>query len=118
MGLLFSFWSIVVQNKIGKGGPLEGYKIGISPKTHKLNTTGPYKFTRNPMLFGTCTYYFSLVLFFNSPVFLLLSLMFTIFMIIFVKNTEEKRLLTDFGKEYENYRKKTSLFIPWAQNRF
>jgi len=117
-GLLFSFWSIVIQNKIGKGGPFEGYKIDVSPKTQKLNTTGPYKYTRNPMLFGTCLAYFSLSLFLNSLFFLLLVFLFTVSMIIFVKITEEKRLLADFGEEYERYRKKTSLFIPLPPKKF
>ena len=112
IGLLFSFWSIIVQRNIGKGGPLEGHNVSVSPKTQKLNTTGPYRYTRNPMLFGTCTFYFSLALFLNSLAFLLLAFIFTVFMITFVKNTEEKRLLEDFGKEYASYRKATSLFIP------
>lgn len=112
-GLLFSSWSIVVQNRIGRGGPLQGYKVNVSPKTQKLNTVGPYKYTRNPMLFGTCSLYFSLALFLNSLAFLFFAFLFSVFMIIFVKNTEEKRLLEDFGQEYEAYRKRTSLFIPW-----
>jgi protein-S-isoprenylcysteine O-methyltransferase Ste14 len=111
-GLSFAFWSIIVQYRIGKGGPLEGYKVGVSPKTQKLNTAGPYRYTRNPMLFGTCLLYFSLSLFFNSVVFLLLAFLFAVVMVALVKNTEEKRLLADFGEEYKAYRKKTSLFIP------
>ncbi|MCX6765314.1 MAG: isoprenylcysteine carboxylmethyltransferase family protein, partial [Candidatus Nealsonbacteria bacterium] len=111
-GLLFSFWSIVIQRKIGKGGPLDGYKVEVSPRTKKLNTTGPYKYTRNPMLFGTCLFYFSLSLFFNSLAFILLASLFTVIMVTLVKNMEEKRLLADFGEEYEVYRKRTSLFIP------
>jgi protein-S-isoprenylcysteine O-methyltransferase Ste14 len=111
-GLLFSLWSIIIQNKVGKGGPFEGYKISVSPKTQKLNVTGPYKYTRNPMLFGACLLYFSLSLFFNSLTFLLFVFLFTVFMVIFVRNTEEKRLLADFGEEYKAYRKRTSLFIP------
>lgn len=118
IGLLFSFWSIAIQNKIGKGGPLEGYNVNVSPKTQKLNTTGPYRYTRNPMLFGTCIFYFSLALFFNSPIFLLFAILFTISMVVFVKNTEEKRLLADFGEEYITYKKTTSLFIPLPPNRF
>jgi protein-S-isoprenylcysteine O-methyltransferase Ste14 len=30
---------------------------------------------------------------------------------------EEKRLSKDFGKPYEEYRKKVSLFIPWVQRK-
>jgi protein-S-isoprenylcysteine O-methyltransferase Ste14 len=28
-----------------------------------------------------------------------------------------KRLLKDFGNQYEEYRKKISLFIPWFQRK-
>lgn len=112
IGLIFSFGSIIIQYKIGKGGPFEGYKIGVSPKTKKLNTTGVYKYTRNPMLFGTCTLYFSLAFFLNSLSLIILTALFSISMIIIVKTTEEKRLLADFGKEYKAYKEKTSMFIP------
>jgi protein-S-isoprenylcysteine O-methyltransferase Ste14 len=117
IGLSFSFWSIVIQRKIGKGGPLDGYEVEVSPRTQKLNTTGPYKYTRNPMLFGTCLFYFSLSLFFNSLAFLLFASLFTVIMVTLVKNTEEKRLLADFGEEYETYRRRTSLFIPLPPNK-
>lgn len=113
LGLWFSFWSIFIQRRVGQGGPLQGGKMEISPRTKKLNTTGPYRYSRNPMLFGTCAYYFSLALFLNSPTFFFLSFLFTILMTIFVKKTEEKRLLADFGEEYESYRRKTSFFIPF-----
>jgi len=30
---------------------------------------------------------------------------------------EEKRLLKDFGNQYEEYRKKVSMFIPWFHRK-
>jgi protein-S-isoprenylcysteine O-methyltransferase Ste14 len=30
---------------------------------------------------------------------------------------EEKRLLKDFGNQYEEYRETVSMFIPWFQRR-
>ncbi len=113
VGGVFGVWSIIIQRKIGQGGPLEGYKINVSPKTKKLNTTGPYRYTRNPMLFGTCSLYLAEAMFFNSMAFLLLVITFAIFMVNFVRRTEEKRLLKDFGEEYARYRRRTSLFFPW-----
>lgn len=119
LGLWFAFWSIIVQRKDGQGGPLEGSGVNVSPKTKKLNITGSYKYCRNPMLFGTCVYYFSLALFFDSSAFFYLALVFTLIMSIFVKKTEEKRLLADFGEEYVIYRSKTSFLVPFfAKDKF
>jgi protein-S-isoprenylcysteine O-methyltransferase Ste14 len=40
-----------------------------------------------------------------------------IFMLIFVKLTEERRLLKEFGSAYEEYRQKVSMFIPWPKKK-
>lgn len=119
-GLLFGIWSIVVQNIIGKGGPVELANIEISPKTKNLVLSGPYRYTRNPMLFGTFLIYLSLAVITNSWYAVLLVLLFILFMLAVVVKEEEKRLVKDFGDQYEGYRKKTSRFIPWfpAKNQF
>jgi protein-S-isoprenylcysteine O-methyltransferase Ste14 len=117
LGFLFGLWSIVVQNKVGKGGPLEVAGIEVSPKTQNLVVTGPYKYTRNPMLFGACVFYCGVAVFLNSPIAAALVTLFTAFMLIFVKLTEEPRLLKDFGTDYEEYRWRVSLFVPWLQKR-
>ena len=116
-GLLFGLWSIVVQNTIGKGGPLEVAGIEVSPKTQNLVVTGPYKYTRNPMLFGACVYYFAVAVYLNSVVAVAAVVFFMTFMLIFVKLTEEPRLLKEFGKDYEEYRQRVSMFVPWTQKR-
>lgn len=116
-GLLFGLWSVVVQNTIGKGGPLEVAGLEVSPKTQNLVVTGPYKYTRNPMLFGACVYYFAVAVYLNSVIAVALVTLFMTFMLIFVKLTEERRLLKDFGNEYEEYRQRVSLFVPWRQKR-
>jgi protein-S-isoprenylcysteine O-methyltransferase Ste14 len=38
-------------------------------------------------------------------------------MLTVVVKMEEKRLLKDFGDQYEEYRKKVSMFIPWFQRK-
>jgi protein-S-isoprenylcysteine O-methyltransferase Ste14 len=115
LGVMFAFWSIVVQNSIGKGGPLEVGNIAVSPKTENLVVTGPYRYTRNPMLFGTCAIYYAVAVVLNSPIALVIVALFMTFMLIFVKLTEERRLLKDFGSSYEKYRQRVSMFIPWMQ---
>lgn len=114
-GLLFALWSIIIQNIIGKGGPLEVVNIEISPKTQNLVVTGPYRYTRNPMLFGACMFYYAVAIYLNSIVALVIVTLFMIFMLIFVKLTEERRLLKEFGSEYEEYRQKVSMFVPWPK---
>lgn len=112
-GAIFGIWSIIVQNTIGEGGPLQIGNLEISPKTKNLVVTGPYKYTRNPMLFGACLIYFAFAVYLNSIAAIIVVLLFMTFMLIFVKLSEEKRLLKDFGKSYEEYREKVSMFIPW-----
>ena len=117
IGLLFGFWSNVVQNAVGKGGPLEIAGIEVSPKTQNLVVTGPYKYTRNPMLFGACVYYYAVAIHLNSVIAIAIVALFMTFMLIFVKLTEERRLLEDFGSDYEEYRQRVSMFVPWMQKQ-
>jgi len=91
--------------------------IEISPKTKNLVVSGPYKYTRNPMLFGTFLMYLAFALFMNSITAVVLISAIFIFMLTVVVKMEEKRLLKDFGKQYEEYRKKVSMFIPWFQRK-
>ncbi len=116
-GLLFGLWSVVVQKTIGRGGPLEIAGLEVSPKTQNLVVTGPYKYTRNPMLFGACVYYYAVAIYLNSVIAIALVTLFMTFMLIFVKLTEERRLLKDFGNEYEEYRQRVSMFMPWPPKR-
>jgi protein-S-isoprenylcysteine O-methyltransferase Ste14 len=112
-GFSFSISSIIYQNVIGKGGPVEISNIEISPKTKNLVTTGPYKYTRNPMLFGTFLIYFAEAALINSITAVLIVTIFAVFMLTVVVKKEEERLLRDIGDQYVQYRNKTSKIIPW-----
>ncbi len=117
LGLIYGIWSIITQNIIGKGGPVEIGNIEISPKTENLVVSGPYKNTRNPMLFGTLLMYLAFALYINSITSLILVCGFFAFMLTVVVKMEEKRLLKDFGNQYIEYRKRLSKFIPWFQKK-
>jgi len=117
IGLIYGIWSVVIQNTIGQGGPVEIGNIEISPKTKNLVVSGPYKYTRNPMLFGTLLIYLAFALFINSITSVVLVSAIFVFMLTVVVKMEEKRLLKDFGFQYEEYRKKVSMFIPWFQRK-
>lgn len=100
VGIIFAIWSNISMFKIGKGGPTDGFNIAISPRTKKLVTSGPYEYTRNPMLFGAFCIYFSIGLFMLSITCLISLLLILFIAVIYLKNTEEIMLLRDFGKEY------------------
>jgi steroid 5-alpha reductase family enzyme len=112
-GAIFGIWSIVVLAIVGKGGPVQVGYIEISPKTQNLVVSGPYRYTRNPMLFGACMMYFAYAVYLNSITAVITVAVFMTAMLFFVKFSEEKRLLKDFGEQYKEYRKRVSLFIPW-----
>jgi protein-S-isoprenylcysteine O-methyltransferase Ste14 len=117
IGLIYGIWSVIIQNTIGEGGPVEIGNIEISPKTKNLVVSGPYKNTRNPMLFGTFLIYLAFALFINSITSAVIVCAIFVFMLTVVVKMEEKRLLKDFGNQYEEYRKKVSMFIPWFQRK-
>ncbi|MRR20980.1 isoprenylcysteine carboxylmethyltransferase family protein [bacterium] len=116
-GLLLGLWSNVVLNTVGRGGPLEVAGLEVSPKTQRLVVTGPYKYTRNPMLLGACAFYFAIAVYLNSIIAAAIAALFATFMLAFVKLTEERRLLKDFGKDYEEYCQRVPMFVPWIQKR-
>ena len=70
------------------------------------------------MLFGACVYYYAVAVYLElgdrRSHRATLSMT---FMLIFVKLTEERRLLKDFGNDYEEYRRRVSMFVPWTQKR-
>jgi len=112
-GAVFAFWSIVIQNIVGQGGPLEVGALQVSPKTKNLVVTGPYKYTRNPMLFGAFNIYYSIAIYLNSPSALILASLLLLFMLSVEVKAEERRLVRDFGQAYEDYRRSVSIFFPW-----
>lgn len=116
-GSIFAAWSNIFLYKIGKGGPTDAFGVSISPQTKKLVTTGPYKYSRNPMVFGAFSLYASIVVWLNSIAGLLLLAVLLILAILFLKHSEEKRLVRDFGGEYLEYRRKVSMIFPMKPKR-
>jgi protein-S-isoprenylcysteine O-methyltransferase Ste14 len=114
-GFIYGIWSIIIQNTIGKGGPVEIGNIEISPKTKNLVISGPYKNTRNPMLFGTFLIYIAYAIFLNTITAIVVVILIFILMLTIVVKMEEKRLLKDFGKQYKDYKGRVPIFFPWFQ---
>jgi protein-S-isoprenylcysteine O-methyltransferase Ste14 len=112
VGCVFMIWSNQFLLLVGKGGPADVFNVSISPRTKNLVVTGPYRYSRNPMVFGALSLYTSIAVFHNSVLSLLSILLFFILARVYLKHTEEKRLLHDFGEEYLRYKSKVSMIIP------
>ena len=112
IGAVFMVWSNIDMVKIGRGCPTDGFNIALGERTKKLIVQGPYKYTRNPMLFGTFVFYVGLALLFNSYSALIVPIVFISYMVWHVKKFEEPRLYNDFKDEYIEYKKRTPLLFP------
>jgi len=89
---LFEIWAR------GKGTPAP-----ITP-THRLVTTGPYRWCRNPIELGTNIYFLALGIFFDSLVTGILCMLFGLALgSAYIKFIEEKEMLVRFGKPYQEY---------------
>ena len=108
-GLALSVWSIVYMKRVGKGNPFDAMGHEVAPRTKHLMTDGPYKWSRNPMLTGTYLYYIGvLIAVWNVWALLVFAAIATVMML--QVRSEEKRLETDFGQEYLDYKKKVRRF--------
>ncbi len=111
-GLIFVIWANIALFNIGKGGPADGFGVAVSPRTEKLVITGPYVYTRNPMVFGAFACYISIGVLCNSPSVVALMLVCIPLVVVYIKLTEEKRLYKDFGNDFIEYKKKVSMIFP------
>jgi protein-S-isoprenylcysteine O-methyltransferase Ste14 len=112
IGVMFVTWSNVFLLKKGKGGPTDIGPLTVSPRTIKLVTDGPYKYTRNPMVFGTHSIYLSISIYCNSLGSLIVWAIFLFVLVKCVLVEEEKRLKRDFGEDFLRYKEATSQIIP------
>lgn len=112
MGLSLSIWSIVYMKRVGKGNPFDAMGHEVAPRTRHLMTDGPYRLSRNPMLSGTCLYYFGVLVALWNWWSLLVFAVVAALMILQVRS-EEKRLEADFGQEYLDYKRRTGRFITF-----
>ncbi len=117
VGIVFVIWSNIFLVIRGKGGPADGFGVAVSPRTERLVVTGPYRYTRNPMVFGAYFSYIAIALFMGSFGGLLILAIFIILSVIYLRIVEEPRLIADFGEEYEEYRREVSMTVPLPRKR-
>lgn len=111
LGIALSVWSIVYMRHKGDGNPMDAFGHEVAPRTRHLMTDGPYRLSRNPMLTGSFVYYAGVCVCLWTWQALLVFAAFIAIMLLQVRS-EEKRLLRDFGTEYEEYCQRTGRFWP------
>jgi len=92
-------------------------KINKKVKENKLITKGVYALVRNPVYSAFIFIFTGLLLFTANYILLILPFVFWAFLTILMKNTEEKWLKNEFGKEYEEYLKEVNRVIPWSRKK-
>lgn len=111
LGISISFWSFLHFSKV-KGTP-----VPFNPP-EQIVKTGPYRYSRNPMITGVFIFLLGLGLLNNS--FSLVFFFLPIFIILIVwelKHIEEPELIKRLGAEYVEYRRLTPMFFPDFRKR-
>lgn len=111
VGIGLSIWSIVYMKNVGKGNPFDAFNHEVAPRTSSLMTDGPYGICRNPMLLGVFIYHIGVLAALLSIGALFVFVIECIIMNVQVIK-EEKRLKSDFGRDYEEYVKNSNRFLP------
>jgi protein-S-isoprenylcysteine O-methyltransferase Ste14 len=113
IGAFWMIWSGIYLVTVGHGHLFAEPGMELQPKTTALVTTGPYKYTRNPMIFGYWMLISSLGIFFDSislvfvvnPILITLSCLYIIWV-------EEPWTAKRFGGSYISYKESVPRFIP------
>jgi protein-S-isoprenylcysteine O-methyltransferase Ste14 len=88
-----------------------GLKVAETHRAEKVITTGVYSVTRHPQYLGALLAHLAISILLSA----LYSFLLTPFMIVYlylIAWKEEKELIKEFGKEYEDYKAKVPMLIP------
>jgi protein-S-isoprenylcysteine O-methyltransferase Ste14 len=80
--------------------------------THRLVTSGPYRWIRNPIYLGGAAVLLGLALARQSPSLLAVAILFVPVMHILITRVEEPRAEGFFGREYIDYKQKVGRWVP------
>ncbi|MEX0805355.1 MAG: isoprenylcysteine carboxylmethyltransferase family protein [Candidatus Binatia bacterium] len=107
VGYLLYKFSTVYRVKHGGGGVGENWE----KEPHRLITTGPYAFTRNPVYLGHIIFMLGLALLLQS---LLAAILAAVIGVTFHRRIlkDEKRLASVFGQQYFDYKSHVRRWIP------
>jgi len=101
---------------IGAWLGIEGVKettlrVAETHRTEKIITSGVYSIARHPQYLGGLLAHVG-ISFLLSASYSLLSTPLMALLVYLISRKEEKELIKEFGKEYQDYRKKVSMFLP------
>ena len=107
IGYLLYKFSTAYRVKHGGGGPGEKWE----KEPQRLITTGPYRFTRNPVYLGHIIFLLGLALTLQS---LFAGIIAVVNAIVFHRRilNDEKRLASVFGQQYFEYKSHVRRWIP------
>ena len=107
LGLFLAIWSVrTFYIKGGEGTP------GPWRPISNLIISGPYRYSRNPMILGVVNLLLFESALFTSMTFLLWATVFFVGNIIYFKTFEERELIKRFGTDYENYKNEVPMLFP------
>ncbi len=96
-----------------EGGGLPWGEARKNLQTSRLVVTGPYAYTRNPMILGYSMLPCGMGFMFRSPgMFTVIPLLVVLINVGIVKIWEEPNLETRFGREFLDYKESTPFLIP------
>lgn len=110
--LLISLPFIVIGAWFGVGSVRETtLKVAETHRTEKIVSSGLYSVIRHPQYFGGILAHIGITFLLSAYLSLLISPI-LILLNYLISRKEEKELIKEFGKEYEDYMKKVPMFIP------
>ena len=86
-------------------------RVAETHRTEKIVTTGVYSIVRHPQYLGGLLAHVG-ISFLLSARYSLLSTPIMVILIYLISRKEEEELIREFGKEYEDYKKKAPMLIP------
>jgi protein-S-isoprenylcysteine O-methyltransferase Ste14 len=106
LGFVLALWSIAEQLTRGRGTPLP-----VMP-TQGLLTTGPFRYSRNPMTLGAVLAYLGLAVAAGTIVGAALVVVLTALLLLYLRRIEERELAERFGDAYLEYKRQVPFIIP------
>ena len=91
-------------------------KVAETHRANKIITSGVYSTVRHPQYLGGLLAHVGITFLFSAW-FSLLSIPLMCLLVFLISNKEEKELLKEFGKEFQEYAKEVPMFLPRFKHR-
>jgi len=111
LGVFWASWAYSFLVFVGRGLPLELFGYALHP-TRVLVTTGPYAYTRHPMVLGMLSILLGIAAYQRSISGLVLVPVIGALVGLYLVRYEEKALVARFGDDYTRYAGNVPLLFP------